>query len=307
MAADPRAPFDRRLLRRRRERRAADLDAHDFLFVEVAERLADRLLDVARRFPLGVDLGCHTGQLARALEGSGRVERLISADLAAAMARRAPPPRLVLDEEALPFAEASLDLVASSLSLHWVNDLPGTLAQIRRALKPDGLFLAAMLGASSLEALRRALLLAESETRGGASPRVSPFVELRDAGALLQRAGFSLPVVDRDRITVRYREPAKLFHDLCAMGESSALVEAPRGLASRRMLARAAEILGQDGDEGEGGAAIDFEVLYLTAWAPAESQPRPLRPGSATARLADALDTTEAPLASDGDTRPRRR
>ncbi len=298
MAALPHLPFDRRLLRRRRERHAAGLEAYDFLFVEVAARLADRLCDVNRRFALGADLGCHRGELARVLSPLGRVDRLVSADLALAMARRAPAPRLVMDEEAIPFAEASLDLVVSNFSLHWVNDLPGTLLQIRRALKPDGLFLAALPGAETLGPLRRALLLAESEIRGGAAPRVSPFVELRDAGALLQRAGFALPVVDRDRIAVTYREPLTLFHDLRGMGESSALVEGPRGLASRRVIARAAEILAAEG----GGAEVEFEVLYLAAWAPAESQPRPRPPGSATTRLADALGTDETRL--DGGKKP---
>ena len=299
MASQPHLPFDRRLLRRRRERHAAGLAQHDFLFVELAERLADRLCDVNRRFPVGVDLGCHGGQLARALAPLERIDRLVSVDLALAMARRAPAPRLVADEEAIPFAEASLDLVLSSFSLHWVNDLPGTLAQIRRALKPDGLFLAALPGAESLGSLRRALLLAESEIRDGAAPRVSPFVELRDAGALLQRAGFALPVVDRDRITVTYREPAKLFHDLRGMGESSALVEGPRGLASRRVLARAAELLAAESGDGAGGAVVEFEILYMTAWSPGESQPRPLAPGSATTRLSDALGTSETTLRHD--------
>ncbi len=295
MAIAPHLPFDRRLLRRRRERHAAGLDAHDFLFAEVAERLADRLCDVNRRFALGVDLGCHTGALARALAPLDRVDRLVSTDLALAMAARAPAPRLVLDEEALPFAEASLDLVVSSLSLHWVNDLPGLLAQARRALKPDGLFLAALAGEESLGALRRALLLAESEVRGGAAPRVSPFITLGDAGALLQRAGFALPVVDRDCITVKYREPLKLFHDLRGAGESNTLTEGPRGLASRRVLARAVEILAADP-----GAGIELEVLYLTAWAPADDQPKPLRPGSAETRLSDALEADETPLPADG-------
>jgi len=287
--------FDRDLLRRRRTRAAAGLAAHDFLFREVAARLADRLLDVARRFPVAVDLGCHTGQLAEAARPNGRIGWLASADLAPAMAARAPRPALALDEEALPFADASLDLALSCLSLHWVNDLPGALVQVRRALKPDGLLLAAMLGGETLTELRQALLEAEAEMEGGASPHVSPFADVRDAGGLLQRAGFALPVVDADRLTVTYADVFRLMADLRGMGEANATRHRRLTPLRRATFLRAAEIYARRFAGPDGRIAATFQVLFLTAWAPAESQPRPLRPGSAAHRLAEALGSTERP------------
>lgn len=287
--------FDRTAIRRHRERAAAGLGRHDFLFREVAERLADRLLDVRRRFPLALDLGCHTGQLGRLLKGRGGIERLVEADLAPAMARAAGPLALAADEELLPFAAASLDLVLSSLSLHWINDLPGALVQIRRALKPDGLFLAALLGGDSLLELREALLLAESEVSGGASPRVSPFVGVADAGMLLQRAGFALPVVDSDVLTFRYLDPWALMRELRGLGESNATISRRKSLTGRGILLKAAELYHARFADAEGRVPATFQVLYLTAWAPDASQQRPLRPGSAGRRLADALDAEERP------------
>ena len=208
--------FDRRLLRRRRARAAA-LGGETALLREVAERLADRLDDINRRFPLALDLGCRGGTLARTLKGRGGVETLVQSDLAPEMAARAAGtgrPALAADEEFLPFGAEAFDLVLSCLSLHWVNDLPGALVQIRHALKPDGLFLAALLGGETLTELRQALLEAELEVEGGASPRVSPFADLRDLGGLLQRSGFALPVADLDSITFEYETPFALVRDL---------------------------------------------------------------------------------------------
>ena len=294
--------FDRQLLRRRRDRAAAGIIAHDFLFREVAARLAERLAEVRRDFPLALDLGCHHGCLARALAsegiGAGKIGRLFQSDLSPALANmaraRGGGAALVADEEALPFAAASLDLVASNLSLHWVNDLPGCLLQIRRALRPDGLFLAALLGGNSLWELRQALLQAESETSGGAGPRVSPFAELQDAAGLLQRAGFALPLADRDRIAVSYPDAFRLLADLRGMGEANALKTRGRPL-TRRALLRAAELYQTAHAREDGKVTATFEVLYLTAWAPVESQPKPLAPGSAQTRLADALGEEERP------------
>jgi SAM-dependent methyltransferase len=296
------APFDRRRLRRRRDRAAGGLAAHDFLFREVAERLADRLADITRRFSLGLDLGCHGGELAAALEVGGKVERLVQCDLSPAMARLAAgsgAPTLAADEEALPFAAQSFDLVLSNLSLHWVNDLPGTLLQIRHALKPDGFFLAALFGAGTLQELRDALAGAEVEIAGGACPRIAPFPELRETAGLLQRAGFALPVADAETITVTYADPFRLMAELRGMGETSALKEnAP---LTRAVLARAAELYGA-GRAGEGGRiAASFRIIFLAGWAPHESQQKALRPGSARARLADALGTVERPLGRDPD------
>ncbi len=223
--------FNRQTVRRHRDRAAAGLDDHDFLFRESAERLCDRLLDVKRTFPMALDLGCHTGQLARMLDagggagGPGGIDTLIQCDLSPAMAKRAGPLVLAADEEALPFAGETFDLIISNLSLHWVNDLPGALAQIRRALKPDGLFLASMLGGETLRELRRALAEAEIADEGGLSPRISPMAEVRDAGGLLLRAGFALPVADTDTLTVMYEDPMRLMADLRAMGEANAAAE----------------------------------------------------------------------------------
>ncbi len=296
--SDPLNLFDRRLLRRRRDRAAANLAAHDFLFAEVAERLTERLDDVTRKFPRALDLGCHGGALARALGRRGGVETLVQCDLSPAMARAAASagrPSLAADEEALPFAPRSFDLVMSVLSLHWVNDLPGALIQIRQALKPDGLFLGALLGGETLAELRTALMEAELAEEAGASPRVSPFAEVRDAGALLQRAGFALPVADVDTIPVTYPDALALMRDLRGMGESNALVERRRTPTRRATLARAAAIYAEKFAAADGRVPATFQVITLTAWAPHPCQPKALAPGSARSRLADALGIEELP------------
>jgi SAM-dependent methyltransferase len=293
--------FNRRVVRRHRDRAAARLAEHDFLFREVAERLCDRLDDMKRRFPLALDLGCHAGAIGRAFGDRGGIETLVQCDLSIRMAARAReagrPGALTLaaDEEFLSFKDASFDLVLSCLSLHWVNDLPGALLQARRALKPDGLFLAALFGGETLKELRQALTEAEIAVEGGLSPRVSPFADVRDLGGLLQRAGFALPVVDGDTIMVSYGDPLTLMADLRAMGESDAGIHRRRGFTRRRTLTTAAERYRALFGDAEGRVPATFQVIYLTAWAPHESQQKPLKPGSATARLADALGTTEIP------------
>ena len=289
------APFDRRLLRRRRDRAAANLGGFDFLLAEVAERIADRLADVRRTFPLAADLGCHTGQIGRVLAGRGGIETLVHCDLAQGMAGRAGRPAVVADEEAVPFAEGSLDAVLSCLSLHWVNDLPGTLIQIRRALKPDGLFLAAMLGAGTLTELHRAFGDAELAEEGGISPRVSPFADVRDLGNLLGRAGFALPVADTESIAVSYGDPLRLMADLRGMGASNVLKERRRTPLRRATLNAALDSYRRLFAGDDGRLPATFEVVFLTAWAPHVDQPQPLRPGTATARLADALGSSEVP------------
>jgi len=246
-APDPLLVFDRNALRVRRERAAREWQARSFLKREIANRLVERLDDVRRSFPLALDLGCHGDEIASALDEHQRGERttigsLIRADLGLGFARRANGPALVADEEALPFAPGRFDLVVSAMSLHWVNDLPGTLIQIARILKPDGLFLGAMLGGATLWQLRQALAAAESEIEDGLSPRVSPFADLRDAAGLLQRAGFALPVADSETIDVEYSSALELMRELSAMGESNLVVERRRGLARRATLLRAAEI-----------------------------------------------------------------
>jgi len=282
--------FDPRLLRARRARAAQRLAEHDFLFREVADRLADRLLDIKRSFPLALDIGCHTGEFARIVASRGGIETLIQCDPAPAMARRAGGLALLAaDAEALPFREGAFDLVVSVFSLHWVNDLPGALVQVRRLLKPDGLFLAALAGGGTLGELRAALTEAETEICGGARPRVAPFVDLRDAGALLQRAGFALPVADVDPITVRYENMFRLMADLRGMGETAAMAGTPRHFTRRDVLLRAAEIYRARHQGADGRIPATFQVVWLAGWAPDPSQQRPLRPGSATVRLEDAL------------------
>lgn len=285
--------FDRALVRRHRDRAAGIAGDHGFLFAEVAERLADRLDDVRRRFGRVLDLGCHDGVMARVLKGRAGEDLLVSADLSPAMARLAPPPSVTADEEALPFAPGSFDLITSCLSLHWVNDLPGALIQIRRCLKPDGLFLAALLGGETLHELRVSLMEAEIARAGGASPRVSPFADLRDMAGLLQRAGFALPVADVDTLTVAYETPMALLADLRAMGETNAVRARRRAPDGKALFADALDRYGARFAEPDGRAAATFQVIYLIGWAPDPSQPQPLRPGSAAVRLADALGTAE--------------
>jgi SAM-dependent methyltransferase len=267
---------------------------------EGAAQLADRLLDVTRTFPLALDLGCHTGQLGEMLRGHPKIGTLIQSDLSPGMARQALAatalPTLVADEETLPVAPGSLDLVVSNLSLHWVNDLPGALTQIRQALKPDGLFLATLFGGETLRELRTALMEAEAETAGGVTPRVSPFVDVRDAGNLLTRAGFALPVTDTDNLTVTYRDMFKLMTDLRAMAETNAVHERLRRPSRRTTFLRAAAIYAERFPAAAADRiAATFQFVTLTAWAPHQSQQQPLRPGSAKARLSTVLDAVESP------------
>ena len=294
-APDTRTVFDRALVRRRRERAVLGGDGSDFLFAEVANRMADRLTDVRRSFAVGVDLGSRGGHMARAAQGTGRVDRLYATDASPELAARLPIPSAAADEEALPFADASLDLVLSSLALHWVNDLPGTLVQIRRALKPDGLFLAALFGGETLWQLREALMEAELTVLGGVSARVSPMADLRDAAGLLQRAGFALPVADRDPITVAYQDALALMRDLSRMGESNAIRLRAPGPLRRAVLAEAGRLYAERHAFAGGRVRATFEILYISGWAPAATQQKPLRPGQATTRLADALGVEERP------------
>lgn len=262
--------FNRRVVRQHRERAARAGGDRDFLFREVGDRLLDRLDDVRRRFPLALDLGCRDGLLAGMLAGRGGIESLVQCDLAPAMAQGAARlgPALAADEEALPFADGTFDLVLGNLALHWVNDLPGTLVQIRRALKPDGLFLAALLGGETLKELRQALAEAELAEEGGMSPRVSPFADIRDAGNLLLRAGFVEPVADADRIVVSYGDPFRLMADLRAMGEGNAVREARKGFTRRATIAAAARRYAELFAGPDGRLPATFQVIFLTAWAP---------------------------------------
>lgn len=289
--------FDRKALadRRRRAIRNA-VPGADFLVDIAADEIAARLDAVSRSFGTAVAIGGPTDALARAVASSGKAERVLRADLFARGPDGAHPADLVLDDEILPFADASLDLVVSGLTLQWVNDLPGTLVQIRRALRPDGLFLATFAGADTLGELRQAFLAAESEASGGASPHVAPFADLRDLGALLQRTGFALPVTDQDRLTLRYASPLHLMRELAAMGAGNVLAGRARGLMPPSLLARAAGHYAEAAADPDGRVRATISLVSLSGWAPHESQQKPLRPGSAKARLADALGTREEAL-----------
>jgi SAM-dependent methyltransferase len=280
--------FDPGLLveRKKRALRAGGADA-DFLMRRVAEDLGERLSTVGRDFPQAATLFCQTAAAADVLGQSGKVGNVcrVEADtamLAGAEGAIAPP-------ETVPLPPESLDLAVSLLSLHSMNDIPGVLVQIRRALSPNGLFLGALAGSGTLAELREALLVAETELFGGASPRVAPFVDVRDAGGLLQRAGFALPVADTETIRVRYASMFELMRDLRAMGETSILTARPRRPVPLRFFTRAAEIYAERHAEADGRIPATFQIVWLSGWAPHASQQKPLRPGSATARLADAL------------------
>ena len=302
MPAPPRL-FDRALHRKRLDRAAKGFGAADFLQRRAALDIVERLEAIMRDFTVAVDLSARSGVLREALaqsEATQRIGMLIETDLSPAMLAGRHGPRVALDEERLPFAAESLDLVVSTLGLHWTNDVVGALIQIRQALKPDGLFIGALLGGSTLTELRQALTAAEDEILGGAGSRVSPFADSRDATGLLQRAGFALPVGDVDRVSVSYEHPLKLLADLRQMGETNVLADRhPRAL-TRTLLARASEIYVERFAGPDGRVPATFEIVTLTGWAPHASQQQPLKPGSAKMRLADALGTVEHRLPRDG-------
>jgi SAM-dependent methyltransferase len=292
--AGPPRIFDR-VLQRRRRLRALRGEPVDFLLEHVARELVERLLVVKRSFHLAADIGTPGNTLRTIMRSQGIAPDVIAVDPLALHTRGQERLSVAADEEALPFADGSLDLVVSALALQSVNDLPGVLAQIRRALKPDGLLLAALLGGETLTELRQSFAAAESEIDGGVSPRVAPFADVRDLGALLQRAGFALPVVDTDRLTVRYATAFDLMRDLRGMGATNALVERRRVPLKRGTLLRMAGVYADRFSDSDGRLRASFDIVWLSGWAPHESQQQPLRPGSAKARLADALRTSEFP------------
>lgn len=278
----------------RRKLRAAALPVAgaDFLLTRAAEDLADRLATVARRFPRAVTLFSPGGAAARALLASGKVDEVAEIVADPALAGSGEP--LLGVAETLPLEPASLDLVASLMALHEANDLPGLLIQARCALKPDGLFLAAFPGAGTLAELRDSLLAAETELTGGASPRVLPFTDVRDAGALLQRAGFALPVADIETVVVRYDSMFALMRDLRAMGATNPLMARLRRPTGKALFLRAAEIYAERHSDPDGRIRATFATIWLSGWAPDASQQKPLRPGSAKMSLAKALGDESA-------------
>ena len=277
MAPNPTAApilFDRALLRAR-QGRAQRMGPASFLLDRIAEDMAERLHAVLREFNSAADIGTADVQVRDAL--AARVARLARVDL---------PDR---ETEPLQLQTESLDLAVSALAFQFVNDLPGVLAQIRRALKPDGLLLAAMLGGDTLTELRQCFAEAEAELEDGVSPRVIPFADLRDVGALLQRAGFALPVADVDRVVVRYANAFALMQDLRRMGAGNVLIERRRTPTRRTTLLRMAEIYSERFADPDGRIRATFDVIWLSGWAPHDSQQKPLKPGSATASLEAAV------------------
>jgi SAM-dependent methyltransferase len=258
--------------------------------------LAERLEAIPRPFARALVLGAPAiflEEVQARPDLAARIEGVIAADSVAALART--PPGVALDPERLPFTDEAFDLIVSPLLLHWANDLPGALVQLRRALKPDGLFLGALAGGDTLHEVRACLIEAEAELRGGAGPRIAPFADVIALAGLLQRAGFALPAADRDRIVVRYREPLMLLRDLRAMGETNALA-ARAGPLTRGVLFRAMELYRERYADPDGRVRATFEIVTLAGWAPHASQQKPQRPGSAKTRLADALRAEERPL-----------
>lgn len=287
--------FDRARWIRNRDRASSSFDQYAFLKVRESTQLLDRLRDSPREFEHALDLFAHTGQASEMLKESGCVGKISALEPSQAMSAQfadATIDRPEMSAEKLPFEPNTFDLVVSVLALHWANDLPGLLSQIRTVLKPDGLFLASLFGGGTLTELRSALIEAESELTGGVSPRLSPLPSLQDMAGLLQRAGFALPVADVERVTVRYEHPMKLLQDLKGMGEQAAFAPREgqeRRPLSRRILARMSEIYFDRFSDDDGKVRASFEIIWLSGWAPAVGQPKPLKPGSGKFSLADAV------------------
>jgi SAM-dependent methyltransferase len=280
--------FDQQLLigRKRRALMAA-LPGAAFLLDRAVEDLGERLATVERRFDRAAALFCLTAAAGDAVLQSGKAQSLVRIEADAALLSG--EAGLVGSFDQIPLDPESIDLAVSLLSLHEADDIPGALIQIRRALRPDGLFLGAMAGGGTLAELRESLLAAETELHGGASPRVAPFTDVRDAGALLQRAGFALPVADVETVTVRYESLFGLMRDLRAMGESNALVDRSRRPQPRRLFMRAAEIYAERFADPDGRIRATFSFIWMSGWAPHASQQQPLKPGSAAVPLTQVL------------------
>jgi SAM-dependent methyltransferase len=289
--------FDQVLIRSRL-RRAIKQGSEDFLLERASADLADRLSVLSRRFSSALDLLTPGPQAVGVIHASGRVDTLYRAAPIAEALGTGPFDGLVAEAGLLPFGPESLDAVISLLALQTVDDLPGLLAQIRRALRPDGLFLACVIGGSSLTELRQSFAAAESEIEGGISPRVAPFADLQDIGGLLQRAGFALPVTDIDSFTVRYASPLGLMQDLRRMGATNALLERRRTPLRRATLLRALEIYAERFSDPDGKIRARFDLVWLSGWAPHDSQQKPLKPGSALKKLSDVLGDASAKKAT---------
>lgn len=288
--------FDRTLLQRRRRRAALSNQKCDFLLKRAQGDLIDRLNLVNRSFDQTMVLGSHGGTLSHDIIATGKTKVCISADACAHFAQPQPAVDLIMDEEILALKPECLDLIVSPLTLQWVNDLPGSLAQIRTSLKPDGLFMAAIIGGESLTELRTAFMEAEIEMTGGTTPRVAPFADLRSLGNLMQRAGFALPVIDRDIVEVRYSSVTGLLADLRDMGSTNVLCARSRDTLTRSFLEKVSGIYNKKFSDDDGRIRATFEIIHISGWAPHPDQQQPLKPGSAKIRLSDALGVEEKSL-----------
>ena len=295
MSSPPPQIFDRARVARNRDRASFRFRDYAFLKDRESTQLLERLGDSPRKFEHALDLWAHDGQASEALMRSGVVSKVTAIEPSSLMVEALRGRGISAeqaDAEALAFAPASFDLVVSVLSLHWANDLPGLLGQVKTMLKPDGLFLGCLFGGGTLRELRAALIEAESELTGGISPRLSPLPSLQDMAGLLQRAGFALPVADIDHVTVRYEHPMRLLEDIKGMGEQAAFAPQAgqsRRPLSRRLLARTAEIYQNQFADPDGKVRASFEIIWLSGWSPAPGQPQPLKPGSGKFSLADAV------------------
>ena len=281
------AVFDRALLKQKRLRSAPRFAEFNFLHEWAETQILDRLDVVTKDFPLGLHIGRNVNEnFLNALKQQSGAQHIWRFD-------QTGHGDVMGEEDFFPFKPESLDLITSTLNLHSVNDLPGALLQFKQALKEDGLFVAVLFGGETLYELCESLMHAEMQIKGGLSPRIFPFADKQQAGALLQRAGFALPVVDSEIITVTYENMFKLMHDLRGMGESNVIAERSRLNPGKEFFFKAAEYYQQNFAESDGRIKASFEVIFLLGWAPHESQQKPLKPGSAKTRLADALQTDE--------------
>ena len=292
--------IDRDQVSRQRDRAASGFDDVDFLKTAVAERIMDRLDMIRRDLPNVLEVGCHTGGLTSQLLAHPKIKTVTAFDPSPKMAQitadRFGIEVAAAPFEDIPFEDRKFDAVVSAFALHWSNDLPGSLIQLAKRLNPDGVLLVALAGGETLSALRNCLASAESEVSGGMSPRVLPMGDIRDMGGLIGRAGLTMPVADSDTITVTYPHIFKLMAELRAMGEGNAMTDRLKVPTSRQVFLRAAEMYHQQYGDDQGRLPVDFEIITLTGWSPDANQPKPLKPGSAEARLADALGTTETDL-----------
>ena len=286
--------FDARLALARKLRALQNGTSTDFLMRHVAGDLSDRLATIGRHFSKAAAIFCITADAADAVSSSGKADHIVRVEADRRLLSQAYD-GLVAEPEILPLGTESTDLVVSLMTLHEANDLPGLLVQIRRALRPDGLFLGSMAGAGTLQELRQCLLQAETEVSGGAAPRVSPFTDVREVGALLQRAGFALPVADIEPLTVRYATMFDLMRDLRGMGATNALMERSRRPATRRLFLRAAELYQEQFSDPDGRIRASFNIVWMSGWAPDATQQKPLKPGSAKVSLKDVLSSPNPP------------